>query len=109
MKEKRMTNTGLDKEPLSKQKEHWENTFSSKPDMFGESPSAAALKAADAFKKEGKTKILELGGGQGRDTVFFAQSGFQIQVLDYSQSGVDAIKQKAEQIGLSQRIKTKTG
>lgn len=95
------------KEPLDKQKGHWEYTFSNKPDMFGESPSDAAVKAAEVFKEEGKTKILELGGGQGRDTIFFAQNGFQIQVLDYSQPGIDAINQKAQQMGLSQRIKAK--
>ena len=101
-----MTDADLDKEYLSKQEQHWEKTLSSKPDMFGNSPSEAALKAAEIFRKEGKTKILELGGGQGRDTVFFAQNGFHVYVLDYCQSGVETISQKADSKGLSQLITT---
>jgi ubiquinone/menaquinone biosynthesis C-methylase UbiE len=73
--------------------------------MFGKSPSDAAVKAAEIFREEHKIKILELGGGQGRDTIFFAQSRFQIQVLDYSQPGINAIKQKTEELGLSHLIK----
>jgi SAM-dependent methyltransferase len=72
--------------------------------MFGLEPSEAAQKAAESFIREGKTKVLELGGGQGRDTVFFARSGFQVYVLDYSETGVEEIGQKARALGLSQSI-----
>lgn len=86
---------------LDQQRQHWENTFLSKPRFFGEIPSEPARKAADLFKREGKTKILELGAGQGRDTIFFAQNGFEIYALDYSETGVRAVTQKAEALGLA--------
>jgi SAM-dependent methyltransferase len=89
-------------EVLNSQHRHWENMLSTKPDMFGTEPSDPAQKAAELFKKEGKVKILELGGGQGRDTLFFAQSGFQVTVLDYCERGVETITQKAREMGLSQ-------
>jgi len=92
------------KEILGKQRQHWGNTFLKNPDMFGEGPSDSAQKAAELFKKEGKAKILELGGGQGRDTIFFAQSGFRVYVLDYCEGAVEAITQKAQALGLSQSI-----
>jgi SAM-dependent methyltransferase len=92
------------KEVLDEQQPHWLNTFSQKADMFGSEPSEPALKAVELFKKEGKIKILELGAGQGRDTIFFAQSGFQVCALDYSHSGVDAIIQKAQNLGLANSI-----
>lgn len=101
------TETNLNKEYLNKQAQHWENTFSSKPEMFGDSPSVAATKAAETFKRAGLTNILELGGGQGRDSLFFVQSGFQVQVLDYCQSGVDSIIKKAKTLGPAQRITAK--
>ncbi|RTR32772.1 class I SAM-dependent methyltransferase [Shewanella atlantica] len=103
MKEK----TGTQKFSLAKQESHWETTFSSKADMFGEQQSACASIAADPFKKERVGTILELGGGQGRDTMFFAKSGFQVQVIDYSPSGVVEIKEKAESRGLSHLITAK--
>jgi SAM-dependent methyltransferase len=89
---------------LNAQRQHWRKTYSDEPDFFGEEPSYPAQKALELFKKEGKTKILELGGGQGRDSLYFAQNGFQVYVLDYSQSGIEAIRQKAESLGLSQSI-----
>ena len=98
--------TRVAKEVLDQQLPHWEGTFSQKPGMFGDEPSEPARKAAELFKKEGKTKILELGAGQGRDTIFFSRSGFQVCALDYSQSGIDAITQKAKRLGLSSSITT---
>ena len=93
-------------EPLNSQKAHWETTFSEKPDMFGIEPSYPARKAAETFKKAGMIKILELGGGQGRDTLFFAQEGFQVTALDYSKEGLEAIEKKAQSFGLSESIVT---
>jgi hypothetical protein len=64
------------KEVLEGQRTHGDKTFSQKPEMFGREPSDPALKAAELFKQEGKSNLLELGGGQGRDTLFFAREGF---------------------------------
>lgn len=94
----------VDKKILNNQNQHWENTFTKKSDMFGTEPSIPAQKAAKIFKKEGKKELLELGGGQGRDTIFFAQNGFQVTVLDYCETGVETIKQKAQKMGLSKSI-----
>ena len=89
------------KDFLDAQQQHWQKTFIQKPEMFGSEPSQPARAAAELFKKEGKTKLLELGGGQGRDTLFFARAGFHVQVLDYSDSAVDTIAGKARQLGLT--------
>ena len=91
-------------EVLNNQHRHWENMLSNKPDMFGTEPSDPAQKATELFKKEGRVKILELGGGQGRDTIFFAQNGFQVTVLDYCESGIEAITQKSKGLGVSKSI-----
>ena len=88
----------MNKNILNRQHPHWETTFSDKMDMFGQTPSESAIKAVEVFKKQGITKILELGGGQGRDTIYFAQNGLEVYVLDYTESGVTAIKQKAQEL-----------
>ena len=86
---------------LNAQKIHWEKTFAGKSDMFGTEPSYLARKAAALFKKERAARILELGGGQGRDTLFFAREGFQVYVVDYSHEAVETIARKARDVGLS--------
>jgi len=75
--------------------------------MFGIPPSVAALQAVKVFRKEGIKNILELGSGQGRDTLFFAQAGFHIQALDYSHVGIESINKKANLLGLSKFITAK--
>ena len=101
---KRITEGNLKIEYLNKQEQHWENMFSSRPEMFGAAPSVAAIKSVETFKKKKLTNILELGGGQGRDSLFFAQSNFTVQVLDYSQSGVDSIAKQANILELAKSI-----
>ncbi|MFQ5917965.1 MAG: class I SAM-dependent methyltransferase [Candidatus Binatia bacterium] len=93
------------KETLDDQCSHWDTTFLKKPAMFGEHPSDPAQKALELFQKEGLNKILELGAGQGRDTLFFARSGLQIHALDYAESAFKTLGQKAQALGLSQSIK----
>lgn len=95
---------GSSKDILDHQRPHWDTTFAQKPDVFGRVPSEPALKAVELFKRERKTHLLELGGGQGRDTVFFAREGFQVTVLDYSQTAVDTLAAKAAATGLTNRI-----
>ena len=94
----------MNKDILNKQAQYWENAFSGKQDMFGVSPSSAVIKASEIFKKEGVTNILELGAGQGRDTLFLAQKGFHIHVLDYSKTGIDNIIKKAKALKLANLI-----
>lgn len=93
-------------EILDVQQAHWEKTFLERTDMFGLEPSYAAHRASEAFKGKGGIKILELGSGQGRDTLFFAGEGLQVNVLDYSNEGLKTIREKSQKLGISQSIVT---
>ena len=93
------------KEVLNAQQEHWEDTFVEKPDMFGASPSEPAKAAVALFKKEGAKTVLELGSGQGRDTLLFARSGLRVYALDYSEVAIRTIREKAEEAGVSDLIR----
>ncbi|MCL2235731.1 MAG: class I SAM-dependent methyltransferase [Defluviitaleaceae bacterium] len=93
-----------DDNALNQQCSHWERTYAGNQDKFGTSPSEPAIKAAELFKSRGVKSILELGGGQGRDTIYFAQNGFDVHVLDYSHAGIASIQKKAQLMGLSHKI-----
>lgn len=92
------------KEILDAQRRQWQKTFVRNPDMFGTERSDPAIFAAELFRKEGKTRILELGGGQGRDTLYFARNGFQVHMIDYSEAAVRTIVDKAQKLYLSDAI-----
>jgi SAM-dependent methyltransferase len=93
-----------DKHLLDAQKQHWTGVLGSRPEMFGPEPSAPARRTAAELKMAGVQRLLELGGGQGRDTVFFAAHGFDVHALDYSSTGVGEILRAAVQAGVSQRV-----
>jgi len=97
----------LDKKILNQQSQHWEKKFSSKPEMFGLEPSIPAKKSLELFKKQNVTKIIELGSGLGRDTIFFAKNLIHVDALDYSPSAIKIINKKAEKQNLSSFISTK--
>ena len=84
----------MDKEKLNQQSQHWENNFSNKPEMFGLEPSTPAKKALKIFKSNKTNKIVELGAGLGRDSIYFAKNSIHVEALDYSQSGIKNINQK---------------
>ena len=97
----------MEKNILNHQSQHWEKTFSSKPEIFGLEPSKAAIKALNFFKEQNIKKIVELGAGLGRDSIFFAQNSIHVDALDYSSSAIKVIEQKIEKEKLSNYISTK--
>ena len=97
----------MDKEILNQQSQHWESNFSSKPEMFGLNPSIAAKKALKIFKIEKINRVVELGAGLGRDTIYFAKNSIHVEALDYSPSGIKIINQKINQNNFSNLVNTK--
>ena len=94
----------MDQKKLDQQSQHWEDSFSNKPEMFGQEPSIAAVKSLNFFKKK---NIVELGAGLGRDTIFFAQNSIHVEALDYSQKAIESINIKAKKLDLEKFIKAK--
>ena len=75
--------------------------------MFGLEPSEPAKKSLKLFQEKNINKIVELGAGLGRDTIFFAKNYIHVTALDYSSSGIKVINEKAEKQNLSKNISTK--
>jgi tRNA1(Val) A37 N6-methylase TrmN6 len=43
------------------------------------------------MKTNNVKRVLELGAGHGRDTIFFASNDFEVQALDYSAVAIDIL------------------
>ena len=97
----------MDTEVLNQQSQHWENNFSSKPEMFGLDPSLSAKKALKLFQEKNIKSVIELGAGLGRDTIFFGKNLIHTIALDYSPSGIKVIDQKIKKANLSKYISSK--
>jgi SAM-dependent methyltransferase len=94
----------VDTQAVAGQKEHWEATFESNPDMYGTDPSAPGLAAAEAFASAGHKSVLELGAGQGRDTLYLARQGLHVTALDFAPGTIETLTSKARAAGLADMV-----
>jgi len=97
----------LDKKILDQQSQNWEKNFLTKPELFGLDPSKAAINTLKTLREHKIKKIVELGAGLGRDTLFFAKNSINVEALDYSPAAIKIINKKALEKKLSSLISTK--
>ena len=70
---------------------YWNNLYS-KNDYFGTGPTILAVYAKKILDKYSLKNILELGCGQGRDSIYFAKLGYSIVALDLSENAIKFIE-----------------
>jgi SAM-dependent methyltransferase len=79
---------------------YW-NELYSKQNFFGTGPTKLAKIAELALKENSVKKILEIGCGQGRDTIHFGKLGYDVEALDISKNAIDFINNKVRDLNLS--------
>jgi SAM-dependent methyltransferase len=77
--------------------EVWNKVYKSDNSFFGEEPSNFALLSFNHMKAKDVKKLLELGSGHGRDTIFFASNGFEVDALDYSSVAINILNKIAKE------------
>lgn len=90
----------------SDQREHWTRTFATRPEFLGGEPSEPGRAALARFLAAGAHAFLELGPGQGRDSLLFAAAGLSVTALDYAGTGLEQIATKAAAGGLGVSVCT---
>ena len=74
--------------------------------MFGLEPSLPAKKALNIFKENNYSKIVELGAGLGRDSIYFGKNSVNFSALAYSENGIKVINEKIKKENLTSSIST---
>ena len=84
----------------------WDKVYNSNKTFFGEEPSNFALLCLNHMKTNNVHRILELGAGHGRDSIFFASNGIGVEALDYSNVAIELleIRTKEERLPLRPRL-----
>ena len=77
--------------------EVWNKVYKSDNSFFGDKPSNFALLCYNHMKANNVKKVLELGAGHGRDTIFFASNGIEVAALDYSVVATDILNRIAKE------------
>ena len=84
--------------------EVWNNVYTSDSTFFGEEPSNFALLCFNRMKASNIKKVLELGSGHGRDSIFFASNGLEVEALDYSAIAVEILDKITNRILVMHRL-----
>jgi len=75
-----------------KQTEIWKRLYEKK-NRYGTEPCQFAIMILEWIKKLKGNKILELGCGEGRDSIFFAKNRYEIFSLDCSEKAIKSFKE----------------
>ncbi len=70
---------------------YW-NELYSKENYFGTGQTILANSAKELIDKHSIQKILELGCGQGRDSIFFAKYGYDVTATDISENAINFVE-----------------
>lgn len=76
-------------------KEAWKNKWQGRTEPVNEFAGAVVQAVPD------KGSLLDVGCGNGTDSMFFAENGFTVTAVDFSESGIDALNGAAKERGLS--------
>ena len=78
----------------------WERIYRQRGDLrFRVLPKIK--RASNIFKKGNYEKILDLGCGTGKHSIFLAKQGFSVYATDISTTGINIAKKKAKSLGLN--------
>lgn len=76
-------------------KNYWKNIYSKQSE--GEQPSLFARYIAEALHIEGK-KLIELGCGNGRDAIFFANANAQVTAIDQCDNIIEMLNHRFQKV-----------
>jgi len=78
--------------------EHYDQLYKKNDAYWGFRPSPFALLAYSMLDEEERKNdcVLDLGCGQGRDALFFAEKGLFVTAIDISEIGIASLKKHAK-------------
>jgi len=82
----------------------YDGFYDSEELSFGSDPTQ---EIREFVEREGATgRALDLGAGDGRNTLFLAEKGFEVTALDISKTGIDKLDRIAGEKGVNNKIET---
>ena len=77
-----------------KQQEFWNEKFSRDGYLYGTNPNEFIKSSYDNFKKS--QKVLCLGEGEGRNAIFLAKKGYEVEAIDASDVGLNKLLEQSK-------------
>ncbi len=76
---------------------YYEDVYNNDEYFWGVQPSAMCLKVLELMPPTKPLSLLDIGCGEGKDSVFFARCGYQVSAFDISDAGIQKTKRLAEE------------
>lgn len=97
--------------PIYMKPEDWVRAYENGVPHWAESqePSPLAKELLKMLGKESGNKILEVGIGNGRDSIFFAANGNKVTGIDIVENAVEMAKKNAKTAGFEHKIDFRIG
>ena len=81
----------------SQESKSFDDAYAKNPELFGH----PYRELQDYFSNyKSRSSLLDLGCGQGRDSLFFSSLGYKVTAVDSSKTGISQLIQKAQSQGL---------
>ena len=79
----------------------WDERYSGEGYLFSLTPSRFLARSLDQVRGlVAGRRALDIACGEGRNAIFLAQSGFQVDAVDISERGLERGRRRAEQLGV---------
>jgi len=76
---------------------YYENVYKSSDEYYwGVNPSPMCLKIVSLIPPNKHLKVLDIGCGEGKNSVFFARCGYDVSAFDISDAGLEKTKRLAD-------------
>jgi|APHM01.1.fsa_nt_gi Cyclopropane fatty acid synthase and related methyltransferases len=85
---------------MSKPVSFWNNRFDTPDLVYGAEPNAFIRTAADTWLS-GAQDVLDLGAGEGRNSVFLARRGHAVTAVDYAKEGLRKTRRLGDEADIS--------
>ncbi len=71
---------------------------------WGTVPNAICYRVLETMPPDRRLRLLDIGCGEGRDSVFFARNGYDVTAFDISEAGVEKTRKLAVAAGVPLRV-----
>lgn len=90
-----------------KMKKYYDSLYSKNEKYWGDDPSPLSLLLfSEHIKERVNLSLLDLGCGQGPDSIYFAKKGFDVTSVEISKIAIEHLMETAKKNKLDKKIKT---
>lgn len=82
----------------------YEEKYRSDDYYWGMHPSSMCYRVLKILPPDGSLRLLDIGCGEGRNSIFFARNGYEVTAFDLSKEGINKTRKWANRLNLSIEI-----